>query len=384
MKILMPTLHYPPVLGGFELFMQNLAERVPDDCEMVVVTGRVVGLPTKEVRGNLTIYRDASLWPLGDLSGSNWAYIITSFSILVWRSFYLIWKHKINVLHGIGAGGGLVCLKLRWLTGKPYVITIQSADFSVYHPLVPSIVVKFHDWVERWIYKKATRHHAVSNDLCKHYERQGVAGTCDMFPNGIDTKKYYPVSGDEKRKIRDKYNLPRDKFLAVNISRLEWKNGVGDCIKALVELPDVSLVVIGDGSLRGKLKELVKELKLGSRVFFMGQIPFDEVGPIAASCDLFIRTPLAEGFGISFLEGLAVGIPVVGTNTGGVPDIIQSGVNGILVEPGNVAEIARAIKTIKKDVAMRERFVSNGLKVIKEKYDWGIISAKIYDLFKSV
>jgi len=382
--ILMPTLHSPPVLGGFEIFMQNLAERVPTDCEMIVVTGQVAGAPKKEVKGNLTIYRDASLYPLSDLSGSSWLYMLTTLPMLVWRSFYLTFKHKVNVLHGIGFFGGLICLKLCYLTGKSYVMTIQSADFNIYHPEATGSTTWVHDWFERWIYKKASRHHAVSNDLCKHYERQGVAGKCDMIPNGIDTQKYYPVSGEEKEKIRRKYNLPKDKFLAVNISRLEWKNGVADSIKALVKLPDVSLVVIGDGSLRGKLKELVKELKLDDQVFFMGQIPFDEVGPLAASCDLFIRVPLAEGFGISFLEGLATGIPVIGTNTGGVPDIIQSGANGLLVEPGDVEEISNAIKTIKDDGVLRDKFVANGLKVIKEKYDWGVISSQIYNLFRSV
>jgi len=382
--ILMPTLHYPPVLGGFEIFMQNLAERAPERCEMIVVTGQVAGAPKKEVKGNLTVYRDASLYPLSDLSGSSWLYMLTTFPMLVWRSFFLIFKHKVTVMHGIGFFGGLVCLKLRYLTGKPYVMTIQSADFNIYHPEATGSTTWVHDWLERWIYKKASRHHAVSNDLCKHYARQGVAGTCDMIPNGIDTKKYYPISSEEKEKIRRKYNLPQDKFLAVNISRLEWKNGVGDSIKALVELPDVSLVVIGDGSLREDLKKLVSDLNLETRVFFTGQIPFDEVGPLAASCDLFIRTPLAEGFGISFLEGLATGIPVIGTDTGGVPDIIQSGENGLLVEPGDLPGITRAIRMIKENNSLGEKFVANGLKVIKEKYDWGVISSQIYNLFRSV
>lgn len=89
----MPVLHYRPVIGGFEIFIQNIAERLGKAVDVFIVTGRVRHAANKERRGGLRIFRH-SLFELKDLSYSPWFYILTAMPFIFLRSFYMIKREK--------------------------------------------------------------------------------------------------------------------------------------------------------------------------------------------------------------------------------------------------------------------------------------------------
>lgn len=386
----MPVLHYLPVLGGFEVFLKNIVERIGEHTDMFVITGQVAGVPAVEKHGKATIIRKASLYPLRDLSYSSYWYILSMMPILLFYTIYLTIAKRATLLHANGFFSGLICLAVRAVTGVPYVLTIQSADFTIYHEEVGlNFIVKLQDFFERMVYRHAAVCHAVSHDLCAHYKRQG-AKECVMIPNGVETTLFKPITSSEEQKVVcAKYNLPQDAFIITNISRLEPKNGVEEEIDALAllvaEHPNLLLVLIGDGSKRAELEAHAREKGIEKHVRFTGQIPYGDVGPLIAASDAFARTPRAEGFGIVFLEAMAAGIPVLATRTGGIPDFIEHGVTGLLCEVRDPQAIAGELKKLITDNALRERLVANATKMVHERYDWDVIAERVNnEVYQSV
>lgn len=386
---MVPVLHYLPVLGGFEVFLKNIVERIGEHTDMFVVTGRVAGQPGVEKRGRASIIRKASLYPLRDLSYSSYWYILSMMPILFGYTLYITIAKRATLLHANGFFSGLICLAVHALTGVPYVLTIQSADFTIYHEEVSlNFIVKLQDFFERMVYRHAAVCHAVSNDLCAHYKRQG-ASSCVMIPNGVETSLFKPITPDERQALRDQHNIPQDAFVISNISRIEPKNGVAELIDAVAviarEHPDVLLMLIGSGSKREELEQYVRDKGLEKQVRFMGQVKYENVGPLVAMSDVFARTPRAEGFGIVFLEAMAAGVPVIGTRTGGIPDFIEHDVTGLLCEVRDIDSIAQALRRLVTDTLLRECLVTNATTMVRERYDWDVIAERIdKEVYQSV
>src|SRR3989338_8496820 len=132
MKVLMPVLHYYPVIGGLEPWTKNIAERLAGKSEIFVATGRVKGQPEEEVRNGVKIFR-TSLFSLGDLSHSSPIYILTALPFIFLKSFFLIknmqtLEHSNIILHCQGFLGSCMGYCLSKITGIPYIATVQRLE----------------------------------------------------------------------------------------------------------------------------------------------------------------------------------------------------------------------------------------------------------------
>jgi N-acetyl-alpha-D-glucosaminyl L-malate synthase BshA len=114
------------------------------------------------------------------------------------------------------------------------------------------------------------------------------------------------------------------------------------------EIPS-RLVMVGDGPDRGDAEEETRRIGLEDRVHFLGKI--DNVAPLLASADMFLLPSSSESFGLSALEALACGVPVIGTNAGGMPEVVRNGETGILCPVGDVQGMAGAALAILSDPA---------------------------------
>lgn len=109
-----------------------------------------------------------------------------------------------------------------------------------------------------------------------------------------------------------------------------WKQ-VDRVIEAIATLPDVGLVIIGDGPERSRLQSLARVLEIGDRVYFSGQLPPQEMLALMAACDLFVLNSTYEGLPHVILEAMSLGLPVVATAVGGTPELVRDGENGRLI-----------------------------------------------------
>jgi phosphatidylinositol alpha-1,6-mannosyltransferase len=163
--------------------------------------------------------------------------------------------------------------------------------------------------------------------------------------------------------------------ILLTVARLaasERYKGIETVIEALPRVlrvvPDVHYVVVGDGDDRGRLERLAAEKGVRERVLFTGAKFGEELARQYAKCDVFVMPSRGEGFGVVFLEAMAYGKPVIGGDHGGTPDIIQEGVNGFLVQYGDIDTLAERIIRLLTDDDLRKRMGDAGRRIVTENY----------------
>ncbi|MBI3631934.1 MAG: glycosyltransferase family 4 protein, partial [Candidatus Vogelbacteria bacterium] len=102
-----------------------------------------------------------------------------------------------------------------------------------------------------------------------------------------------------------------------------------------------------------------------------------------SSADIFVRPSLSEGLGISFLEAMAVGLPIVATNVGGIPDFLKDGKTGLFCEVDNPKSVAEKVMRLMNEPDLYRAISHNGRKLVEEKYSWDTIAARFDKLFLS-
>ncbi|MEK7067427.1 MAG: glycosyltransferase family 4 protein, partial [Patescibacteria group bacterium] len=177
--------------------------------------------------------------------------------------------------------------------------------------------------------------------------------------------------------IKEKYNL-QNKLVLLQVGRLVERKGVDKVLKALPqvwqECAELAYVIVGDGPALEKYKLLVTSYKLQNNVILITNASDDEVDYWYELGDIFIMPAREidgdfEGFGIVYLEANAHGKPVIAGDSGGVRDAVANGVNGILVNPTDVDEIAQAIIKLAKDEGLRKKLGERGREWVQQ-FDW--------------
>lgn len=309
------------------------------------------------------------------------------------RSFYMIKREKIDLVHCQGRLSGILGYLLKKTAGVPYIITIQSADFSVYHPKANIKPIKWiYNFFRKKIYQNAAVCHAVSYYLKEHFVTRWGIKDVAVIPNGVSQKDFKPDKN--KRATRKELDLDTENLI-ICISRLEPKNGTDDLVKAADvlknKIKDFKIAIIGSGSQKKKLEKLVQNLGLRNKVVLLGEIPHKAVPKYLACADVFIRPSLAEGFGIVFIEAMACEVPVIGTPVGGIPDFIKDlstssgqAATGLFCKQGNPKSIAEKIEILIKDKELRNKLVKNAKKMVLEAYDWDKINERLRRVYKEI
>ncbi len=152
------------------------------------------------------------------------------------------------------------------------------------------------------------------------------------------------------------------------------QKGIDCVIRALAEVrksvPDAHYVVVGDGDDRPRLEQLAREFGVGGRVTFTGALGDAELRDCYRACDVFVMPSRSEGFGIVFLEAMALGKPVIGGNHGGTPEIWRDGTAGYLVEHGDVAALADRIVRLLSDHTLRAQMGAAGREIVANRYSF--------------
>lgn len=153
----------------------------------------------------------------------------------------------------------------------------------------------------------------------------------------------------------------------VTLCRLvPWK-GVDGLLRVLPNLPDVRLVVIGDGSLRDCLADLARDLAVSDRVLWLGQLPKDQAIGYLQQADVFVLNSSYEGLPHVVLEAMAAGIPVVATDAGGTGEVVD-GKTGLLVPVGNEQELCHAIQQVLTEANLAEHLIKTAKRQLQTKF----------------
>jgi glycosyltransferase involved in cell wall biosynthesis len=153
----------------------------------------------------------------------------------------------------------------------------------------------------------------------------------------------------------------------VTVGRLvAWKQ-VDQIIEAIARCDRAGLLIVGDGPERGHLEELVRTLDLADRVYFAGQRNRAEISSLVAACDLFVLNSSYEGFPHVVLEAMNLALPVVATEVGGTPEVVQNEENGVLIAPKNNGALSDALLQLVSSPLKRQR-LAGGAKHTVERF----------------
>ena len=191
-----------------------------------------------------------------------------------------------------------------------------------------------------------------------------------VIPNGVDLSRF--ASPARPSTVRADLGIPADAPLVGVVARLEAEKGHRHLLEAwpaiLAEAPDAWLVVVGEGSEADSLREHVAGLgrPVSRRIVFTGRR--EDIAALTAELAVAVLPSLREAQGISILEAMARCVPVVASAVGGIPEVITSGIDGILVPPADPAALATAVAELLTDPALRDRIGAAGYRTVADRF----------------
>ena len=259
---------------------------------------------------------------------------------------------------------------------KPYIVTGHGGDVaSLNKGIIRKLKVR--------CLKRAKQVTVVSEHLKNKVQELAPEISYKVISMGVDASKF------GKQHYVPDYFGQGDKKVVLFVGRLAEKKGVTYLIEAMRAI-DAVLAIAGDGPLKNELKQQGKDvdrLAGWNKVKFLGAKTHEELKAIYASADVFACPSVTakdgdqEGFGLVMLEAMASGLPVVASNSGGIPQLIKDGANGLLCEEKNASQIAGNISRLLNDMDLYQKIVANARDTIRE-YDYGNIAGKYYKVIR--
>ncbi len=372
-KILIFSTAYLPLIGGAEIAVKEITERL-ENFEFDLICARIKKeLPKHEKIGKVNVYR------LG------WGCFFDKYYLAFFGHYLGTKLHKKESYSAVWAimasfGGFAAMFFKKKNPAVPFLLTLQEGDSLDY---IKKRVGLFYGWF-REIFRRADYIQTISNFLADWAKNLGAACPIEVIPNGVDFNSFQEAK-NKRQKIREQLSIKPEEKIVITVSRLVPKNGVEYLIEAMVYLPEnIKLLVAGDGPLMTDFKSKIQKLKLTDRVLMLGSVHTGEIANYLAAADVFARPSLSEGLGNAFLEAMAAGVPVIGTPVGGIPDFLIEGKTGLFCEVKNPQSLAEKIKIILADDVLYKNLIENSRRLIEEKYDWQIIAAGMEKIFNRI
>ena len=395
-RILFFSLTYHPFIGGAEVAIKEITDRIPgEEYKFDMITLRFdSNLPQFERVGNIDIFRIGLGRPGARIEDFNtFPLNINKYLYPFWAFLYAIVLHRRKpydaVCSVMTSYASFAPLFFKFLYKKiPYIVRADDGDPIEYL----RYRTRYVPFLFERIFTKADHAVATSTYLSNFIRTMRYTGEITVVPNGVNAQNFSQTyDSEELFALKQKLGKqPGDIFL-ITTSRLVKKNATDEVIRALPLLEArVKFLILGVGPDEPMLRALADELKVTDRVKFLRQISHEEMPKYLSVSDIFIRPSRSEGFGISFVEAMAAGIPVIATPVGGIPDFLfdpdknfDREPTGLFCEVDDPQSIAKQVRRLMGDDALRARLITNAKKLVTEKYDWNLIAKdmkeKVFD-----
>lgn len=375
--------YYPRFVGGAEVAIKEITDRIPhSEMEFDMITLQYDRyLPRHEKIGNINVHRIG--WTAKRevtpqtlpwyIALNKYAYLINA---LV-AARHLHRKHHYDAIWSLMATYNTFAALFFKLSNPAvkFIFSLQDGDPISYlkHralPLYPFF---------KMFFTRADKIQAISHYLADWASDMGARCPVTVVPNAVDFTLFSAKVPDEDlQELKSRLKKSSDDTFLITVSRLVRKNAISDIISALAYLPrNIKLLILGDGPLASVLKYQASELKVSDRIQFLGHISHDHMPPYLQISDIFVRPSLSEGLGNSFLEAMAAGLPVIGTNVGGIPDFLKDGETGLFVEVNNPKNLAQKIEKLIKDRESKEYVVRQAQELVRDNYQWPVVAEKM-------
>jgi len=271
----------------------------------------------------------------------------------------LLTKYDPDILHVHGQRAGLLArLAVKELPIKViYTEHTWTKDFRLENPLLHWAHIRSMRTLDRITDMNIAVSQAVADFMISANITK--PDKLKVIYNGID------IVSDKRDEVfswAEKLGLCKKDVVIGTVGSLNIQKDIASLLKAmpriLKRLPNIKLVIVGTGPLQKWLNNLTRKLKIDNAVIFTGTVP--RVEPILKTFSIFVLCSRSEAFGISILEAMKAHVPVIATKVGGIPEIITTNRNGILIEPGNPKKLSVAVMKLLNDKKLQKKLVVGG------------------------
>ncbi|MEK7192592.1 MAG: glycosyltransferase [Patescibacteria group bacterium] len=364
--------------GGAQKYLYELATSLPDGIKPFFALG---GTGKKGENGGLLLERLQN-----NPATTNNIFFVKSFARDInlfdeIKSFFELYKiiRKVSpdILHlNSSKAGGTGAFAARITGVKKIIFTVHGFAFNEDRSPVSKILIRLLSWITMIL---ATDIILLSNrELAQASAFPFTKKKLHLTHNGIDAISS-ENSTQANTEIRDSF--PQDSIIVGTIGELHPNKNQVALIEAAKLLPDkICFAIVGEGELRKNLENRISELKLNHRVKLFGFIKAYEAFP---NFDIFVLPSIKEGLPFTILESAIAGIPVIASNVGGIPEIIEDKHSGILVEQKDPEALTNAINTLTNDLVLRARYSKNLNQTVLSKFSQKEMVSQTISLYQN-
>jgi len=368
MDLLVVGADFSPYSGGIGTYTKELATFLTQKNRVIVLANGISRAKTFDHGYPFQIIRTPSFPVLRHLA---------FFIYIPW----ILRRYQINAVLHVVWTTALISHVWHYVIPVPYFVSVHGSEF---YDDTLTWRRRLKGYLRKWrlaALQKARGIFPVSNYsahlvMSLGVERERIA----VISNGVDTQRFKPSanhrSSNEQKRL-------------LTVARLDLHKGHDRVLEALVILKAQGItpryIIVGQGVEEIRLRKLVQIHGLENQVEFTGFVFGDQLPPIYSSCDIYVmasreipgRLDLIEGFGISFLEAAASGLPVVAGDSGGVSDAVRNGRTGLLVNPDKPEDIACTIKHLLTDDNLARRLGSEGRRWTETEMSWEQVAERL-------
>lgn len=379
MKLLLLNYELPPIGGGGGHATYHTALALADRGHDVdILTSRYGGVPGYQHENGVDIHRVPS-FRLGvhkcGLRGAA-SYLVCALP----RLRELLHKQSYDLCHYyFSMPTGALSFYSHNVQHLPYLVSLRGSDVPGYDATKAYLrgLHRLLGRVNRGIWNRAGAVIANSNSLRQQALEDDPDAGISVIPNGIDVERFSPRArpGPERAPVR-----------LISVCRLVPRKGVDVLLEAMAMLADldVTLEIVGTGELEQPLREKARALGLGDRVHFAGFVSQEDLPAHHHAADIFVLPSLAESFAMALLEAMGCGLPVVATCSGGIPEIVTDGENGLLVPAESAVALAAGIRHLVADRDFRLTLGENNARKVRAHYTWARIAEQYEQVYRQV
>ncbi len=377
MNILLFAWNFPPKTGGLESVVYNLYSRLKNKHALFTVTIHNAKLSSPGER----IYRSCfSIFPL---------YLIYALIKGAW----IIHKENVEVIFSASGATAVAAVILGRVFKKKVITHVFGLDV-----IYPN---KIYQWLVRKFLVKSNAVISICNFTKNELVKRGMPPEAvHIIHPGIDETFF--KNEFSKISLKEKYGFLNRPVL-LSACRLAKRKGIPEFIdnslvQIVKEIPDIVYLIAGDNpkdslshreDVASQIKDVICKNSLGYNVKFFGKVSGLTLRELYCLSDIFILPVIdipgdVEGFGLTFIEANAYGCPAIGTRAGGIPEAIEDGKSGIIVDPGDYTGFTKAVISLVGDRPKYEQLSSYALKRARTDFNWDNIILKYDSLIRMI
>ncbi|MCJ7694952.1 MAG: glycosyltransferase [Anaerolineaceae bacterium] len=277
---------------------------------------------------------------------------------------------------------GLVAAWVARIRKIPFIVSLHGSDIFVANKNI------FFRMTARWIIKRAGGLSACSQELYDRAVDLGAGDKVKLIPWGADPEIFKPLPNNEV--VRKKLGWHKKALIICSLGRMVEKKGFNRLVTAFAGLYAenklLRLVIGGDGPVREDLSDQVRNLNLENAISLPGRIDWDMTREFLAAADIFVLPSIRDkkgnldGLPTVLLEAMACGLPCIASDIGGVSLVIDSEVNGLMVEPDSILELRKALVSVISDPIRRRKLGDNARKDVVDRLNWTNVAGEFSKL----